>query len=80
MKKPSIEGLGIVGLGSSSLIGQMGYQLQMGRVATQSLVAQMIDLLLARHVAEVVGVSHDMGGYGLPVQAHSPVISPTAIT
>ena len=78
MKKPSLEGLGIVGLGSlgsPSLIGQMGYQVQMGRVATQSLVAQMVDLLLARHVAVVVGVGHDMSGYGLSVQAHSPVVA-----
>lgn len=80
-EKPSIGGLGIEffgSLGSPSLIGQMTYQLQMGWVATQSVVAQMVNLLLTWHVAEVVGVDHDMRSYGLPVQGHATIVASPA--
>lgn len=47
----------------------------MGRVAAQPLIAQMVDLLFARHIAVVVGEGHDMGGDGLAIEAHSSVVS-----
>lgn len=52
----------------------------MKRVAAETDITQMIDLLLARDVAEVVGVHHDMDGHGLAIETHPGVATSPAFS
>ena len=51
----------------------MSDHLQVLGVAAQPLVAQVVDLLLARDVPEVVGVGHDVRGDGLIIETHAAI-------
>ncbi|WGN90660.1 hypothetical protein [Pseudomonas phage PaVOB] len=73
----------LLGLGAFSatfLVGEVSDHLQMSGVAAQPLSAEMVDLFLTRHIAEVVGEHDDVDGNCLAVQAHSPVTTAPART
>lgn len=64
----------------SLLVLQMRYQIEMSRIPTAPVGAQMVYLSVAGDVAIEVGVRDDVGSYGMPIQRHTPVAPTTAIT
>ena len=49
-------------------------------VAAKTVVAEVVDLLLARDVAVEVGVHHQMYSHCLSVEGHTAITTPSAFT
>jgi len=58
----------------------MADHLQVQGVATQAVVALVVDLLLTGDVAVVVGVDDQMHSYGLAVERHAAIATTLAST
>ena len=65
---------------SAALIDEVGDQFQMLRVAAQALVAQVVYLLFAWDVPEIVGVGNEVYGDCLTIKRHAPIATASAST
>ena len=65
-------------LGPSLLVRQVTDHFQMGRVAAQAVVTEMVDLLLPRDVPIEVGVDDQVNSHSLAIEAHAAIATTPA--
>ena len=71
----------LLGTGSSSpLVHQVGNHFEVSRVTTESVITEVVDLLLSWDVPIEVGVNHQVDGHSLAVEAHPAIATASAST